>query len=416
MSVADPSRSVLEVFDSECSKLVIDHKLALKVLKYQTAFVNKNEEHIRFFGGHTIGVQVVRFTDADRDEWFNDILNVDEAPLDERLIALPDINPEFHVSSDTMNLSCVWLAHKFFTAKNIGERERYEAAVAVLLVLQYKYLTSRLYRHFPFPADPQTAEAAYEALNMKFAIRRFGTWSAVLRNRCEDILSKQSIHRQTVDKMDNDKDVVDMLNDTQSRIRDMLKNIYNVFIRIHTEGVRIHSINSSVMHDGESVLRDRTRAVSDRLYYLQSVIADKHSFIKVELVKVINHLMAATMPARLFEETLGWMSDNYNHVGSEMVDEVLNEVLVHAVEVFNQNRGVLANSHDLAGMLSKLRGVYMSSRSTDPSLMALREKTEKMASMATGSKSASTLASVRTGVLLYLVLRAFTMRHYTNAA
>ena len=67
-------------------------------------------------------------------------------------------------------------------------------------------------------------------------------------------------------------------------------------------------------------------------------------------------------------------------------------------------------------MLSRLRGVYMSSRSTDPILIDLRERTEKIVEIATNNKNPSNLASTRTGVLLYIVLRTFTMKHYANSA
>ena len=55
----------------------------------------------------------------------------------------------------------------------------------------------------------------------------------------------------------------------------------------------------------------------------------------------------------------------------------------------------------------------MSSRTTDPTVKMLRDQTEAIARLATGSKSLPQLASVRTAVLLYIVLRTFTMRHYS---
>ena len=66
-------------------------------------------------------------------------------------------------------------------------------------------------------------------------------------------------------------------------------------------------------------------------------------------------------------------------------------------------------------MLEKLRGAYMSSRSTDVRLIKAREDVEQLIKLATGSRNDNAVASVRTAWMLYLVARAYTMRHYANA-
>ncbi len=404
--------SIKKVFDSECDTLDIDAKLIKRIQNFQVGFVNKNADHIAFFGGNLLGVQVVRFTDGDRDRWFDEILEVVEGPLDERLLALPLVNAEFHVSSDTMNLSCVWLAHAIFNSKALSDKQKHDAIIDVILVLQYKFLTSRLFRHFRYPADRAVAEATYAQLSYKYAIKIHGSWSALLNARAEDIMSENSIHYKTITHMDDDAQVIYMLNDTQGRIRDLLKNIYDVFLTVHKQGGKVLSVSSVIEHDGVEILKDRSKNLLAYGRYLNSIISDRNSFIREELVQIIEKLMH-TMPPRLFMETLEFMSTNYRQAGATEIEEVLNETLVHSFDYLSENRNAVKNTADLPGLLGRLRGVYMSSRSTDPTLFSLREKVEKIVKQATGNKSESIVSSVRTGVLLYLVLRAFTMKHYS---
>lgn len=406
--------SIKGVFEAECSGLEIGLALAKRLHQYQVGFVNKNEDHIKFFGGNLTGVQIVRFTDDDRNRWFDEIMEVDEVPLRERLIALPTVNKEFHVSSDTMNLSCVWLLHALATTSALTDQQKHQAMLDVTLVLQYKYLTSRLYRHFRYPADEATAEATYAQLTNKYALKEHGSWQALLTARAEEIISTSSIHHATIQVMDKDKDVVYMLNDTQGRIRDTLKNIYDVFLRVHQQGIRVLSVSSVIEHDGVEILKDKSKTLLAYGRYIGSIITDKPSFMREELMQILERVMH-TMPPRLFRESLSWMSDNYRQPGAKEIEEVLSETLVHSFDYLAQNRTLVKSQNDLPGLLSKLRGVYMSSRSTDPALFSLREKTEKIVKMATGNKNASLIASVRTGVLLYIVLRTYTMRHYQSA-
>ena len=407
--------SIKGVFESECADLAIDAQLAKRIHLYTVGFAHKNQDHIEFFGGNLTGVQVVRFTDADRDQWFHEILRADEGALEERLLALPTVNADFNVSSDTMNLSCAWLMHALLISKKLNDHQRHEAMMDVALVLQYKFLTSRLYRHFKYPADRATAEATYAALTYKYAIKQYGSWAAVLNARAEEVISPTGLHHQAIESMTPDSTDIYLLNDTQGRIRDMLKNIYDVFLQVHRQGIKISSTSSMVEHDGVEILKDKSKNLLAYTRYINSIITDRNSFIREELVTVIEKQMK-TMPPRLFRESLEWMSDNYRQAGAGMIEELLNETLIHSFDYLAENRSLVRNSTDLASLLTRLRGVYMSSRSTDPALFSLREKAEKIVKLATQNKNTSVIAAVRTGILLYLIARAYSMRYYAQAA
>jgi hypothetical protein len=142
-------------------------------------------------------------------------------------------------------------------------------------------------------------------------------------------------------------------------------------------------------------------------------VTDKQSFVREELLGIIEKLMYTT-PPRLFRETLSWISDNYRQSGAKKIEELLNEVLIHAFDYLAEERTMVANHVDLPTLLARLRGVYTSSRSIDPALFSLREKTEWCVKKATGNKNDSVIASVRTAVLLYIVARTMTMMYYTK--
>lgn len=405
-------KNIASVFADECKHLVIDQRLAKKIHAYQVGFVNKNPDHIHFFGGNLTGAHIVRFTDSDRARWFDEILEVDEDPLRSRLYDLESINEEFKVSSDVMNISCAWLLHALYLSK-LPEKVKHEAMVDVALILQYKFLTSRLFRHFPNPAPREVAEATYAEMSRKFTLKEHENWGALLRWRAETLIdTKDEIHSRAITKMDNDEDVVYLLNDSQGRIRGYLKSIYDLHLRVIQRGHRITSLSATVEHDGVEILKDRSKSLLAYGRYMNSIITDKNSFIREELLVVIEKLNG-TMPPKLFRETLSWMSDNYRLQGAGDIESLIHEVLVHAFDYLTQNRALLRNNSDLPNILVKLKGIYTASRSTDPALMELRDNIQALVSKATGSKSKSTLAAVRTGIMLYIVVRALTMKHFS---
>lgn len=403
---------VKEVFFDKCKHLKIDQKLLKKLHFLQVGFVNKNEEHISFFGGHLIGVHKVRWTGDEEDFWFMEILEVGDYEVKSDLHRLPGINPEFKVSSDIFNLSVIWLLHAIYNSKDLNEEQKYQGMLDVALILNYRYITSRLAYYFKFAADPDLAEQTYSKLTYKFSIKQFKTWQNVLTNRSKDIIDKEGIHIKTISQMASNDDVVKMINDTQGRIRDMIKNIFSVLMEVQKTG-KVLTTNSDVSDfNGESILKDKINGLSTYTQYLKSIVSERNSFIKDDLVNIINRVLP-NISLVLFEEFLEWISDHFTDKRNNIIEEVLEEIMVHSYQYLEDNRSILKGSVNLVILVERLKGVYTASRSSDETLLTLRYEIEKLITKATGNKNKNIVPTIRTGFMLYVICRAFTKNHYS---
>lgn len=407
------SATIKAVFEKHCGHLKFDKTLAKKIHSFQVSFVNRNEEHMSFFGGNLTGVQIVRWLSSDKDSWFTDIMEVDELALEEDLHSLAAINTEFLVSSNVFNNACMWMIHKFMTSPYLSDKDKHQAMIDTALVLYFRFLTSLLYKYFPYPADPAVAAATYAQLSNKFEIKQHGSWFALLVSRCEKLIDPNGLHRKTLMNYDDDLAIVYLLNDSQGRIRDIMKNIVSEFIKVHKLGTKIKTTSSLAEYEGEEVLKDATKNLSNYTRYLHSIVGDKRSFIKEELITIICNVVT-TCPPNMLRTSLEWMSVNHRHAGVKVVEELIDVTLVHSFANLADNRTTMKSTNDLPGMIVKLRGLYMSSRSVDTDLLQMRDKARQVVKSATNSKNESLLASIRTGVLLYITLRAFTMHHYAS--
>lgn len=411
---------VKDIFNDVCGSLNIDNKLCDKIEKYMNAFITKNPEHAHFFGGNLTGVYVVKFTNQDRSNWFDEILGVDESELTPRLNEV--INPvHYIVAGDTFNLSCVWLSHAIFKSTKINEKRKTETMSYIYNVLQFRFITSRLQRHWPYPCSKEIAEATLAAMSNKYAIKRKGTWYRVIHDRSMDIVDmKNSIHRLTIQRMEHDirntgESVGYLLTDTQGRNKELLKNIYGLQKEVQESGMRVNSTSATFIEtDGEAVLKDKDGALEIYRKYLSSIIGDKPSFIKLDLVTVIEGANK-TMPQNMFRQTLSWLSDTYAKGDKSRVeiDQTMDKIITHLLTYLYQNRNTMKNKSDVTGLISKMKGVYTSSRSTDELLLSIRKEVEELVKKATKIKSGPTIPATRTGIMLYVILRAFTMKHYS---
>lgn len=405
--------SIRSIFEQNCKHLEFNAALAKKISDYKISLIHRNREHAAFFGGNLLGVQVVRFQDTDVDRWF-DLMDVDELLLQESLHALPTVNPEFIVSSNVMNQSCIYMTYKFNNS-TLPMDVKQKAMLDILVILQIKFITSLLFRYFRYPADKALAEATYASLSNKFAIKEHGTWLRVLEARAADCISPKSIHLNAINRMEPDFSVINMLNDTQGRIRSYVKNVYAVMEQVRASGGKISQTSSTVIgHDGEEILRDSTKGIATYTQYIKNIISDKRTFIRDELLEVVSEVMPSA-PERFTQAALEHLSDNYYKHDHKDIDTILEKTLVHAFHYLSGNKQVVRANTNLADMLIRLRGAYTASRSQDEYLLIMRETTERVIRPAVKTKTTSVVASVRTAVLLYIVLRTYTKRHYTGS-
>jgi hypothetical protein len=357
-------------------------------------------------------VYTVRYLPSDREAWFGEVLDVDDTSLTDALYDLDVINEEFKRTSDVVNLSSVWLVHKLMNSKGLSEKDRKKAMVDVVFMLQVKFLTSVFAHYIKYPTDPEVAQAVYESLSRKFGLKQHGSWGAFLLARSEEIVSPRGIHYKTFRDFDDDEAIFYAITDIQGRMKEVVKKMMGILIHINNNKGRIVTTSSTVELDGEVILKDRKNSFNQYKRYIHATIQDSNTFIRGEVVKVVQDAMH-TMPETLFLETLRYCSINYGQRGASEIAELVDELMVHAFDFLSKNRNLIRSNVDLTTLVVRLRSLYMASRMSDPALIKAKDLADSIVSKAVDSKNKAVLSSLRTGLELYIVLRAFTMNYYS---
>lgn len=405
--------SIKDIFEEECGHLKIDTKLAKAVSGFVIGFANRNEDHVAFFGGNLMGVQRVRFTTEDRNMWMDDIMEGDDYALKDMIAGATNIVASRIVSTDPMNLSCLWLCHKFLVS-NLPDRVKHQAMIDCMLALQYKFITSILAYWFKYQANHDVAVATYASLSKKFGLKRHGTWGKLLEYRAEEIIAKRSIHYKTLMDFNDNDDIVYMVNDIQGRVKDILKNIRDVFEEVsHSPNLLISNTSSTGTNlDGETIVRDVFSNEQKMKRYIHTVSMDKDSFFKEALYDII----LDTMPRvheRLLRELLDYVSLNTGRGGDPNIAPFLDGVLDHMFGVYAELRGPERRKNNVSGMLARLRGLYTASKSNDVNLATVKDLGEAIVGKGVKTKNSAMVNALRTSLMLYVALRAMTMEHYT---
>ncbi len=400
--------SIKSVFDQHCGSLKIDGAFGKAVLAFANNFVNKNEDHIRFFGNGLLSTEI-KWLPSDTTRYFTEILKADEEELQDAIFKLPSINADHKVASNAFNLSVIYLVHRTLTSQMpLAVKEN--VATKLLSILQYKFFSSILNHFFRWGVNPQIAQRTYESMNFKYDLRVHRNWFTLCEAKSRNMISKQSIHIQTFLKFNDDDEIQYVLSDAQTRCRSTIKNITELYYIVRSEGSGI-SVTSSLMEmEGEIGVRDLKRHSTQYRRYLTGLIGDGASFVRQNLVDIVAEANPSGN-ANNFQMSLYYLSSIYNNEKEKKVREFVERALDFSFQLIT-DKGI--NERNLAEVMLTIKGAVNASRNVSREVVFLRTEGDKLIRRAIGKKSPYPVSGERTAVILYLVLRAMTMNYYSN--
>jgi hypothetical protein len=398
-------QSIFTIFEDEAGKLKIDSRLIKEVVRYVARFVNKNDDTLQFLGSPLIGVYPFRYIKTDENEWFDDVLEMDDLTLQSNIrehFGAPgnDLDAGWKISSNVTNLSFVWLTHKIINSKLSG-KEKKAGTMACIKMLQYKLISSLDFRFFPYPANSEIAAAVYSSLSKKYLLKKYGSWAAVIEARSEDILGDDGIHNNALKTMNVDHEIVYLINDTQGRHKDIYKRVTTLFYDFREQDERIQSLSATIELSGEVGVRDKQNNYGRYRSAAHDLASTPSSFLRDKALSAIGAIVH-TAPPEVVKESLTWMASNYGAPRTGYIKEFVEKDIIHACEYIRKNELPLS---DLATILVKLRGIHLASRQSDDIVLEIRDLGTKITDQSVKSKNPAVHASVRAAITLYLVLR-----------
>lgn len=397
--------TVLEAFEGLFSHVQFDDKLAKGLYNYRVGYITQNREHMEFFGGNLLGVNVVRFKDSDVNRFY-EMIDLNYPDVYSRIREVTTIDHSFKVASDPMNLTMVYMIYKYMNSRTCNDVVRQKAMKDLALIFFYRCAAALISANFKYPADPKVAQMAYANLSQKYLIKKLGSWNKVMDYRADALLSKESPHIRTLKMFDNDIEVQYAVSDSQGRIREMFKGYYSEFMMVHEQGGSVAVQKSTTIDaEGEESIREKTTGPENFVFYMRGIITDAPTFVREDLLNVVARNNSNTS-YRAIRATLDWICEAYGQPKhNKLVDDFITRVIVQAV-YFMENNIEAHKRRDLNYVLTQLKNLFLSTRSVDPDLIHIREVGQNIIEMTHGKLSSSLMMATRTAVIMYICLRA----------
>lgn len=400
-NLKDTDVLIKDAFDSVAPDFKFDKSFCARVASFYNK-LTRNEANIKWFGGCLLGTEHIRFTDFDRDTWFDDVLEIDEDYLGLQL-EKTGLVAEWNVSSDSFNNSCAWLIHKGFEASaNFSNKEVHETCKNIFSIMQFKFYSSLYYAQFSKAlVDQPAAEAAYAALSLKFAIKQLGSWQAMIERRSENFLKSDSPHYQTYKNFKDIQAIVYIMSDMQTRTRSTFYDYYNELDKIRKNNARLGVYSDIVTMEGEDILKDVVKMQDIAIRYLLNSSTNTASFVTQAYLDVVAELVQTSSPYAVKDALVAISTLPPGKARDEM-ESVMQKTLIITFEYVRANK---LKFSQIAYLLNKVRNVITAAKATDKDILFIRNATEKFIAKNTHLSHGTTLKSARTAVLLYFIIK-----------
>jgi hypothetical protein len=394
---------------------ITDHQIDAMLL--QVASFEVRRSHPIALNSQLLGVYPISFIDTDRAALFS-LFHTDEKTVKHLIQKIPAINPEFKVTSDAFNILALWLLHRSYRdIPDLKRREEFQLAVAKYL--HYRFFTSLVNHYFQHGAVEKVMQSVIAGLSRKFYIIVYGTWKATIEARCRDLISEQSIHRQTMEQADDDKRFLGVLQDCQTRIRDQIKNVTQAYYEAHKRGDAIDSRPATTETQDGKILVHTAKTLDLMIFNLQNEMLTARLFVDTETVRSLSRQFSAISEDTLRSALLTIVDLADTQRDSRQLDVIkINDgrELYVGMRAFVANliqktyRYCMASGVDVtnrAAIYVKAKNIFSSSRIGDEDILALKQSVEYLVDHISTSRRETTKSSLRLCILLYIILRSF---------
>ena len=403
-------KTIKEVFDHHLRDMVFDNQFVKQVKNFQHYFLTKNDDHLHFFAEPLVGVYNIKWTTKETDMWWSDICQVDEDEVTDDYLAVPDVNPKFEISGKAINVLFLYLIHRVETSSLIKEKDKIDCKLALMSILQYKFLTSIHSNNFRLVlADKSIALETYNQLDNKFDLKRAKSWKILLEERGSILIDERGVYGRIIQRFDENKRIIDMVNDVKGRLNKSMVAIMRVFYDVKEKGDRIHHTSSTLMLE-DLVVKDLSRQQSSYIRYIQRIASNPETFIKKELRDVIVSSMKA-IDEDFFDQVLVFFSQNFDNTKFKYLHTVVDDVINYTFDFMREEN---LSTRDSFVIAARIRQNFMSGRANDGKVMEARKLVDKMIHTYNPKTKRMVITSERVSLMMYIVLRALFMHHYQD--
>lgn len=401
-------KDIKDLFDiyMENNQIIIDEKLYKSIKKYRLSWATKNNHVVEFLNSGLLGNIPARFTAADEDDFYRDVVGIDIKGLRKGLESLDGIDPDWNIATKPLNQLLVYLMFRFINKKDIATTIKQDAILELYLIYAYMTIGGRLYHFFTRTVDEQTALTVSEKLSDKFIIKRVGTWQKYFEYKAKSVLPGGR-HTNRL-KHYNTKNAVDIVNDLYNDINRTVINIFRVLKDVLENKETISSSSIVTISETGSRIDDMTSRPDIYVNAVLNTVYKQGDFISGDIIHLVRNIAGGQNNDDL-EKTLFYMSENYMNHKTD-IDFIIEKTITLALEYIARRNNTRSYTDNLGKILIDIRNYFSANIIKDNDILVVKKSIGNFYMTATRKRSKTYLANIRISVMLYIFIMAIKIK------
>lgn len=381
------------------SHLKIDKTLIQRIRGFRLAWAQKNDDHIEFLGGGTVGVQKVIMSSRDEEMLFDNVFNVDPQEIKKVINSVDKINKDFKTISNYYYITMIYLAHKFYTC-SLSNDLKLQGIKEVYYTFAYKVVSNIISAYFKYQVNPVIAKTVFEKLSAKYLIKRLGSWNEFFDYRTKDWLPGGLHHKRLIEF--DTEDVLYTISDGQVRVKECIKAIYKILDEVNRSS-NVISETSLLGNspEGDIEFKDMGRNTTAYANNIKSVLYSSTDLIYTDLVELI-----LTKYPEMIRKPLYQTLNNLSQFDQQKMWEIIDAVLEYSFTELTSKQ-IYDYKKNIYQVLVVLKGLLGTNSKKKPRLKAVRKELEIGIKKISKSYGKNCMKPLTSAIMLYLVLRSF---------
>jgi hypothetical protein len=386
------------------------------ILKYEV-----RDDHPLALNTPLVGHKKIIFNTNDRDILF-EIFNREEMVLSGLIKKMSSIASEWKVVGDEFNILVVWLLHLAKNNKSINRNIIDKFMFCLLNYLQYKFFSSFVNYCFKHTVDETIMRSTIESLTGKFSIIKYKTWKNVIQARTKYYLSEDSVHKTTIEKFNDDKKIIYLISDAQTRIRNQIVKINQIFYEKKDMQDAILNYTNTTEVDGAKLIKDINSTYDLMQHYIVNQLFNRNEFINDKYVRLIDHLFSG-ISYNLLRSFLGYVCELAQ---DQKINNILNKVeykedgIVRYIGLDILIKRIIEMSYKIClrknininnklVILKTVRQTFSVPKTNDKELVNIRDSVEDIVLKSGVTKRQVSILSLKVSFVVYIILKSFEM-------
>lgn len=400
----ESNKELITKLDLLLKDVKFDNKLYKIYLGMLNRYITKNQDHIDFFSSKLLGVEIVRFTNDDYDDFFQP-LDITSKEILDVLKDFYTVKQKFALFGDPYYLLGFYMVHRFLISKDLDDKSKENASRVIATFMNLRMFTAMYTYRFKYPVNKDLAQAVYEGLSGKFMIKKLDNWYELFTYRTNDLVEKDGLHYKVIKDFKDDKAIINTINDTRNRLSSLITNIYSLTMDYHTKGNKITTSSLTGKDlDGNDKIKDKFNNYLNDITLVKRSLTNKENFVSNHLVDLVIGITKNTNREYLIK-SLEWLIDNYLKE-NKTVDEFITETLTSIYDYLNDNNTVNKSIIDTLYMTKN----YVISSRTESGITDAKEKADLIVKKATSKNSSSVIIPTRIALIVYIYVKAQSLR------